>query len=111
MTKELFEITLRAMQEQDEKDIEYGKKLAIIYNSAFEANLLYDNSKLFKALIRILSIELFDENKFIEYFIEECNYGKNPKKVIWKDTNDNKKEVLLDSAEKLYDFLLEYKEQ
>lgn len=59
------------------------------------------------AVIDVLMDGMNDEYEYIAWWVFDCEYGKCNNTVIVKN-DDGDKNCELDSAEKLYDFLVEY---
>jgi hypothetical protein len=106
ISKEEFSFYLDSIKLQQQKDLENAQLLGKVY-PAFEANLMYDNSILVKALIRLLEKLTRDDNKTIEYFIYELNWGSDGDKFCIKDSFRGK-QWNLKSVDDLYEYLKFY---
>jgi len=104
ITKKLFVEIIQAIQKQRKKDIANSEKLGELFPSAFTANLLYDNEALESILIKTLEHIFNDEeNKWIDYFIYELDFGKEYKTNSVIDKNGN--EIKLSNPKELYELL------
>lgn len=85
ITKEQFISCMEAIKNQHDKDVENSGHLERVY-AAFKANLMYDNSILVKTLIGLLEALTKDNEKTIDYFICELEWGKKGGDYAIKDT-------------------------
>ena len=107
MKRELFIEAINAIEKQLEKDIEISKILGKVFTSAFEANLMPDNQLLSNALIKVLQEEMNDTKRkygqsWIEWFCFETDFGKRSE---LKAYDENNKEIKMNNAGDLFDFL------
>lgn len=110
INKDLFIETIEAIDKQDDWDIMNAERLGDVYENSFSANLIYNNSYLQNALIKILQVEFKDEhaNSWIEYYMWELKFGRN-----YTDgcvTRKDKSFVNLSDAGNLYEWLIECRE-
>lgn len=82
--------------------LEYNKEynenasvLKILFPSSYVVPEL--GTKLLHSYIMLLQTFLSDKEEWISYFVYECGFGSKPKTVTV-----NKKEILIDSVEKLW---------
>jgi len=100
MNKETFKKAIKALEEQDKHDDKCSKAISIVYPNAFGVNLWYDNSILVDAILELLKAELGAASDWIEYYIYECDFGKNPNEVrVGKDVYN------LDSVDNLWNLI------
>ena len=105
MNKELFVETIEKLRDQYDYDSACAETLAKVYKEAYSANLLYDNHRLTNQIIKILQIQMKDENKnsWIEFFMWELDFGrKNAGSSAWRKDGSV---IDLSDAGKLYDYL------
>jgi len=103
MEKELFIETINILEKQYLKDVEYSETFEKIFPNAHPANLL-PQSLLDSHIIKMLEVLMKDtENKWIEYYIFELDFGKNYKTGMITDID--KTDVALGSVEDLYELL------
>lgn len=110
INRNLFIETINAIDKQDDWDILNAERLSDVHTNAFTGNLIYNNSYLQNALIKLLQVEFKDEhtNSWIEYYCWELKFGKN-----YTDgcvTRKDKTIVDISDAGKLYDWLIECRE-
>lgn len=102
MNKELFIDTLQKLKKQMEYDSMFADNLNKCFPNAFSGNLLYENGHLFDAVLDILIKETNDRGNWIDYFVYELEFGKNPADITYGD-----KKIKLDSIEALWEILQE----
>lgn len=78
MQKELFIMSIEAIQKQKEHDFAVAENLSKVFPNAFEANLLPDNHFLYDAATKLLQVAMDDvnENSLIEHFCWVVDFGK-----------------------------------
>ena len=103
MKKKLFVETLEKLETQQNKDYKFAEILGQAFPNAFEANLLPDNDMIISQIIKLLEVDMEDENKWIDYFVYELDFGKNYK--VGMITNEDKSEIDLSSSTMLWKFL------
>lgn len=103
MERELFVKTINAIQKQSYIDIEISKALSKAFPNAYQANLIPNNRILFNALIKVLEVEMNDNEGWIDHYIYGLDFGRDNDKFQIKDKND--KIIPLSSANELYDLL------
>lgn len=103
MNKKLFVETIEAIKEQQKYDNDVSLSLLKIFPNCFQANLLYDNSRIVKQIINILEVVMNDKNEWIKYFIYDLDFGKDYRDgcVIIDDEN-----IDISDSSLLYDFLI-----
>lgn len=97
----LFIKALRAIKEQKEYDLSKANKLGEVYESAFEANLLYNNNILVDGMINFLKGLTNDKLGLIPHFIFELDFGRTGDCVVSIDNEDYD----ISTSGKLYDVL------
>ena len=102
INKEQFIAAITALKVQDEHDSKFADDLGNLFPSAHTGNLLYNNTLVKEALMKLLGIIMNGEMDTIEYFVYSLNYGETYKPGCFKD---NDKNIDLSSIEKLYDYL------
>jgi hypothetical protein len=106
MTKELFIQSINAIEKQYLHDENCARMLGLVYSNLNVPDLLYNNQLIINQIIKILQIEMNDDNfhSWIEYYIHDLDFGTNRKlKAHRKDGSI----IDLSDAAKLYDFLVE----
>lgn len=103
MERELFIDAIKAIEQQISYDIEVSNKLGEAFPNAHTANLLPDNHFICNALIKVLQVEMNDNQRFIEWFCFETDFGKESYRLQAFD--EFKKLIKIDNAGDLYDFL------
>lgn len=103
MERELFIDAINAIEQQIRYDIEVSKKLGEAFPNAHTANLLPDNHFICNALIKVLQEEMNDNQRFIEWFCFETDFGKKSYRLQAFD--EFKKLIKINNAGDLYDFL------
>jgi hypothetical protein len=106
ITKKQFVSCMEAIKQQRDKDSANAKLLGQVYD-AFEANLMYDNHVVVNSLLGLLEALTGDENKTIDYFIYELEWGTQGHKLAITDTVRGKT-WNLQSIEDLYKYLKFY---
>jgi hypothetical protein len=110
MNRELFIETIEKIEQQHLHDVKCSKLLGQVYSNGFEANLMYENHLLMNQVIKILQVQMNDENghhSWIEYFLWELDFGKKNKELqAFRQDNSI---IDLSDAGKLYDYLTENK--
>lgn len=108
MNKELFIETIEKIKQQHLHDVKCSELLNQVYSNGFQANLMYENHLLMNQVIKILQVQMNDENghhSWIEYFMWELDFGvKNDKLKAYRQDDS---EIDLSDSDKLYDFLTE----
>ena len=108
MNKDLFIETIEKIKQQHLHDVKCSELLNQVYSNGFQANLMYENHLLMNQVIKILQVQMNDENghhSWIEYFMWELDFGiKNDKLKAYRQDNS---EIDLSDAGKLYDYLTE----
>ena len=107
MDKQLFIKTIDIVEKQEKLDSENAELLAKVFPNAWSANLLYDTTIIIDQLIKILEIEMNDEDNWIGYFCYELDFGKDYKEGSITEKDDSI--IDLSNASKLYDFLIKEK--
>lgn len=105
ISKELFVETIEKIKQQHNHDLQCAEKLKDVFPNAFTANLMYENHLIMNQLVKLLQVQLNDENEhsWIEYFMWELDFGaKNDK---YKATDKNGNNIPLLNASELYDLL------
>jgi hypothetical protein len=102
ISKQLFIETIEAIKRQSIHDKACAERIKGVYQNAFIANLLYDNSFVVEVLLKLLNVIFKDKSGWIEYFIYEMDFGSKDLGV-WR----GEIKVDLSDAGKLYDFLIE----
>lgn len=105
ISKELFVETIEKIKQQYNHDLQCAEKLKDVFPNAFTANLMYENHLIMNQLVKLLQVQLNDENEhsWIEYFMWELDFGaKNDK---YKATDKNGNNIPLSNASELYDLL------
>lgn len=111
MTKEIYIEAVNAIEGQMRKDMNFAKKLAEAFPSAFYANLMPDNELLYNALFKVLETETGDIEKdganysWLTWFCYETDFGRKSKEMVATDKNGNR--LSFETAGDLYDFLKE----
>ena len=108
MDKQLFIETINVIEKQEKLDSENAELLVKVFPNAWSANLLYNTTTSIGQLIKILEIEMNDENKWIDYFCYELDFGKEYKEGSVTEKDDSI--IDLSTASKLYDFLIKENE-
>ena len=102
ITKEQFIEVMVAIYKQDLHDQKCVDAFEVILTED-RVVIGYDNSHLRMALLKLLEIVCFDtENKWIEYFIYELDFGEKYKKGC---VTSNGKNCDISTTGKLYNFL------
>lgn len=110
MNKELFIETIEKIKEQHLHDVKCSNLIGQVFSNGFQANLMYENHLLMNQVLKILQVQMNDENahhSWIEYFLWELDFGKKNNKL--KAYRQDKTEIDLSDAGKLYDYLIENK--
>jgi len=94
--KEIFVDCINSIQQLDETNIKLANLLG--------ADMIGYNSNLINKLIQILEINMADSGNWIDYYIWELDYGKRKDLGAFREDGSS---VKLESAEDLYDFLME----
>lgn len=102
ISKEEFVAVLNKMKQQRDFD---GK----FYDLTCEAfpgchGAIYNNS-LWDICIQLLSISVGSNDDLISWWVFECDFGEKDLDISWSE-NGEKYTTHLDSAEKLYDFIV-----
>lgn len=100
ITFEQFEKFMEPISNYRKEYVEAAKALEALTDDSYVAPKL--GSKLLDEYISLLSFLTNDRDEDIEYFVSECEYGKRPMKIEFKDG----KEFMLDSIKSLYDCLV-----
>lgn len=108
MNRELFIETIEKIKQQHLHDVKCSELLNQVYSNGFQANLMYENHLLMNQIIKILQVQMNDENghhSWIEYFMWELDFGSKNDKL--KAYRQDKSKIDLSDAGKLYDYLTE----
>ena len=105
ISKERFTYYLDCIKKQQEKDKENAEMFGKIFDT-FGSTCHYDNGLIENALVELLAEAMGDtEDKWIEYFIYEIDFGSKKTVALRED----KSPIKLRNAGDLYDFLTERK--
>lgn len=108
MNKDLFIETIEKIKQQHLHDVKCSELLNQVYSNGFQANLMYENHLLMNQVIKILQVQMNDENghhSWIEYFLWELDFGKKNKEL--QAFRQDNSVIDLSDAGKLYDYLTE----
>lgn len=100
ITKKVFVQTIEAMIKQEDKDREFATFMEKYLDGNFVPMM---NEHLHSALVNVLNSVFDDTCKWIEWWIYEKDFGRNDS---LKATYKNGREIKLNTAEQLYDFLV-----
>ena len=103
MKRETFTNAIESIKKQHEIDNENAELLGKVFSNAFSANLLYDNSTISDAIIKLLETEMQDRHEWINYFCYELDFGRENERLKVYDSEDN--EIPLKTADDLYNML------
>jgi len=105
-SKKFFKECLKAIRKQQRFDRECAYSIKRLYPSAFESNLIYDNSIVIEQLIKVLKVAFHDNHghSWIDYFIWELDFGKKNKDLKATDKDGNN--IPLSNASDLYNLLI-----
>lgn len=100
MKKEDFVKRINKLKEQFDYDNEASKAFGVILKNDFVSG--YDNSKIIDEYISLLSENIGDTSKWIEYYVYEVEFGKKDYEGRIKIDNEN---IRLSTPEDLYDLI------
>lgn len=105
-SKKFFKECLKAIRKQQRFDRECAYSIKRLFPSAFEANLIYDNSIVIEQLIKVLKVAFNDNHghSWIDYFIWELDWGNRNKELNVTDENGN--DIPLSNDSDLYNLLI-----
>lgn len=107
ISRDLFIETMETLQKQQEHDIDFCNKLGKVFPNAYKADLIYDNSIIKSALIKLLNevmgskivpeIGMSDIEFFCDYIIDNeceatCDAYSNAGELYDYLTDKNKKQ-------------------
>lgn len=109
ISKKAFVILMKGLKDQHEKDHENGKLITKMGDPEFNNHTFIFSTPLINTVMTALQIEMKDKYDSgwsdISYWIYDLDFGRKwkPKMVTRKDGSD----VVLNTAHKLYDWLVE----
>jgi len=102
LSRESFVDILDALESQQKLDHSNSKKIGRVFNSAFNANLLYDTSRLTTALDDLLYHGVGEVEDLVDHFMYEMEFGKKTEFEYMIDSVT----IDLSNSSKLYDHVL-----
>lgn len=110
ISKKAFVVLMKGIKDQHDKDRENGKLITKMGDPEFNNHTFIFSTPLINATLTALQIDCNDQGENgnwsdISYWIYDLDFGRNwkPKMVTRKDGSD----VVLNTAHKLYDWLVE----
>lgn len=102
LSKKVFCDSIRSIKEQSKINENFSKALETVGDGFF---VFGAKNKLLDALLSVLKDGMSDKYDYIDWWLYETSAGYD----VWDKTND--KHWVLDTPEKLYDFLVETSEE
>jgi len=95
MSRDKFKKTINMLIKKD-------KEIGWFYDKFKSSFLIENTGEYFGAIADLLSHAMNDKCEYVSWWLFECNYGQDTP-YVWEDD----KKIILDSIDKLYDFLVE----